>query len=312
VGLRHSPCETYIKYLIIEGHNNATIKMMLQTVDLDYLTDTYTDRLRRDLQDVPSGFNPRSRTHIPSLRYIVQHGVMDLFHTTPDVGRAFDLLESARCKEFVESSFAGGAPVRAIIHELCGRFNYPDITVSALLKYHQFFWNMNLLDTSGVKAIIYMRFSRDSEGSGDVKFAGDALKKQLYSDSRWVAASLPHTPYSAMVSQIAAGFMPANLDLQVLMAQTEMMLQIRLFEEVAARRPEFDRRIMNITIALRNVQELQQSKSKPEDALRNKLEQIKMRVDTNALPLAHSISGGHHTADIAAMPSAKDSNNERK
>lgn len=313
--IRHSPCELYLKYLILDdaGHTNQAIRDLLTALGLDDIGDAYLGRLREHLDSRPEVFQPRDKTHVPSMRFVLEAGVYDLFFPQEDVGVAFDILDSPRAKEFIETTLLSGAPMGPIALHLQKYHHIPKATESAVHKYKFFFWNTDLLDQTEMKAIIRLRYMRDADSDDEEQaLHGRALSKGIYTDPRWIAAGMPQSPLSALLSQIAMGQMPSNVDLAEILKRGEVIANLRMVEELFFRAPGYDLRALNLSSTSRVIKELQESKARPEDDLRAQLELIRLRTDDSVLPHVAAISGGRHTADLIALPASKDPSNEPK
>ena len=306
--IKNSPCDAYIKYLILDdaGHSNATIRGFLEGQSLDYLGDAHLNMLRAELSGVPECFQPRNRRHAASFEYVRAAGVLELFQTTPDMAGTFEILDKPRAKEFIETAIITGAPANAIAEQLHRYYGVPRATPLDVVRYRWFYWNMDLVDSTDLRGIIKLRYARDKESSNaETKLHGKVLSSAMYSDPRWIVANMPRSPISAFLGQVSLGMMPSKIDLEVVLAQTRIMTLLRAHEESFSRMPESDRRLLNLLTSAKILEEFSKQRDRPEENLRKELEAIQLRTDTVKMPYVLTVSGGQHTADLAALPAER-------
>jgi len=308
--IRHSPCERYIRYLLLDNpeRDNAEIRGILEAQGLDCLGDAYLNGLRQQFNALPDGFNPRSRRHCDSFNLVRDAGVLELFQGDPrEMAPMYSILDNARAKEFIEVALIFEAPANAIADQLRRYYYVPDATPAAVERYRWFYWDVRLVDTTELRGIIKLRYLRAKESSNkEIELQGKALSSSLYSDPRWIAANTPRSHFSALLGQISLGMMPANIDISTAMSYSRAMMILRVYEESISRVPDADRRALNWTHSIKMLGELNEQKERPEDSLRAQLEAITLRTDTQKMPYVLAVSNGEHTVDLASVVTEKD------
>src|SRR5690606_33373353 len=104
-----------------------------------------------------------------------------------------------RVREMVEVMMISGAPDSAITFGLQKRLRF-SATVEALELYRHYFWDLQLLDTSSLQALLFLRHERvvDSQDP-EIKGQFNALRKGIHKDPRLAAAKLPATPLAGLL-----------------------------------------------------------------------------------------------------------------
>jgi hypothetical protein len=304
--IRRSPCEFYIKYLIVGGHNNSSIRSLLEAIELDYVSDSYVEGLRDQLHP-PEPFYPRDLRHRASRDFLVREGLYDMFLFDPDVRRAFDILESARAKEFIETMLLVYGPPLAIAQGLSVRYGISGCDIQTVQKYGHYFFNIGLVDSTEIRALLRLRLENVSNSPDPlVKAQYSALLHASYTDARRTAAALPHSPLSALIAQIQMGFAPKDIDIRKIMDMSENMTHLRLAEALMSNSKDFDRKAFNLATTARILQEIRESKIKPEEELRQQLESVSMKTEAGPVMMVHDLTKGRHTVDLAALPASKE------
>lgn len=307
--IRHSPADQYIKGLVLKGYRSGPLVQVLAGLNLDYPGPAYIRRVRKELlSKLPEPFRLRTYAkHRPTRDFLIRQGVYEMFQSPPEMELAFVILEKPRAKEFIETLLIAHAPTHAIAYRLANMHHVRGCSTRVVDLYKKYFFNVDLLDSSEVKAVLQLRIDNllvMQSKSGEEARQGLALKKAYYSDPRKVAADMPHSPFSALVAQLQMGILPDTMDLKKLAETSAMLAQIRLFEAMAATPHEFDKRALNLAQTARILQEIQEAKIRPEEELRNQLEAVKLKTSQTALPLLAELTGGAHTVDLVATPTS--------
>lgn len=287
--MRRSPCEVYIKYLILAEHNytNADIKGILESLELDFVSDMYVTRLRGLFTDRPEQFRPRDRTHATSYKYIAKHGLLSVFHPDEDTTAAFEILDHSKAKSTLEGLFINRMPPFLIAAKL----EKQGVTISpgALLRYRYLFWQTDNIDTIAMKTLLRARYK-------------DLPKSDLYLDPRWVAVMSGQSPISSMITQVAAGIMPYTVDMKELMRRNHHMAALRLGQELEQGGMGYDQRAANLSHTVRALEEFKDKYDRPEENLLNSMNKVQVQQDYRVLPMIRELSGGSHTTELNKDP----------
>ena len=310
--IRRSPAEFYIKALIVKGYQDQAIVDLFNVLTLDYPSKSYIRGVRERLR-LPDPLRlERYNSHRATRNFLIKQRLYPFFDRGEDMQMAFDILEKPRAKEFTETMLISDAPHLAIAHRLSGMYKMRGCGEKAIGYYKRYFFNTDLVDCTELRALLYLRMEHIA-GDDPQETAQQyvAMKKAAWADPRRVAASLPHTPYSALIAQIQMGFLPNSIDLKKVAESSEMLAHLRLNEALAASPLEFDKRALNLAQTARLLQELREAKTRPEDELRTQLQAIQLKTAPTALPLLNDLTDGRHTVDLVSEPVAGEQNEPR-
>ena len=244
--LRRSPCEVYIKYLLLseERYTNEQIIDMLVDANLDYLNQNYLNKLRQKLIP-PEPFRPRDPRHTPSQKFLLREGLFSLFDRQEEKinAFAFSILDRPRAKEFVEALLISGTPPAAIAKRLF-TMGVPRCPTAAVERYRYLFWNLSLIDSVDVKHLLHLRSQQVPSGlRGEERDAFlAAAKKASYHDPRMMAAQLPQSPAAALLVQAKMGLPVGKGDLKFFLESIFAQATGRLYVMLSGELPEAEMR----------------------------------------------------------------------
>lgn len=300
--IRRSPAELYIKYLLLHPgkYTNEQVMEIMRFAQLDSLGEWYLERLRASLHP-PAPFHPFDASHGPTNKFLLQVGLKGLFQPDREGKRAFSILEKPRAKEFIESMIAVNAPHHAIADALCKQYRI-ECTQDTVDRYRAFFWNVDLLDSTELRAIIQLRVdSLENDSNPEVKKQHAAVKRAFYKDARKIAADMPFSPMSALSAQMRMGIAPSKIDLAKVLDQSMNITAIRMFEAVINNDRGDSTRALDFAGVLEKISKTLEVVVKPDEDLRKELSAIAMRTDDAKVPTIHQLSNGRHTAEVAKM-----------
>lgn len=288
--MRRSPCEVYIKYLILAEHNynNASIEGIIRSLDLDFVSNMYVDQLRGLFMDRPQQFRPRDRTHVDSYKYVARHGLLSLFHMDADTVASFELLDHGRAKTMIETLFLNRMPPYLIAARVEKSFGIT-VTPSVIMRYRYLFWQTDNIDTIGMKTLLRARYK-------------DLPKSDLYMDPRWVALMMGQSPISSMITQLAAGIIPVSVNIKEVMRRNHELAALRLGQELEQGTMGYDARATNLSNAFRILEEFKEKYDRPEENLLKSMDKIQVQQDYRALPMVRDLTGGEHTTELNKDP----------
>lgn len=303
--IRRSPCEYYTKFLILQPakYTDPQIKELLLDAQLDYISSAYMKKLREQCQP-PEPFFPANRNHRKSRNFLMAEGVEDLFDNTRDVQAAKQILKTPRAKELVEAMTLTHVPARAISIAL-SRQRQSMFTDGAVLAYQRYFWNVELLDSTEMRALLIFRATA-AEGSQDPEIQAQAasFKRASYTDPRRVAAQMSHSPLGARLAQMRMGFMPNTDELAKIVEQVRLTALARALEMSTYGGPDDSKRALDYALTAEKMGNVLEQIVRPDEELRNQLSAIALRTNApNKAPSLKQLSGGNHTVDV--LPGAK-------
>lgn len=144
--MRH-PAEFYIKHLIVKlGYpvDNAPILHAIEQAGFLSPDPNYLGFLRQELEPVPLMFDPANKLHRPSMQYLRQQGIYELFWPTSAVTDAFDILTDPEKRIVVEQVLLARLDLKHSAQRLNKKHGW-FLTEESLGAFRQFFWNVKLL-----------------------------------------------------------------------------------------------------------------------------------------------------------------------
>jgi len=300
--IRRSPAERYIKYLIVhpKKYTNKQIEEILKFAQLDFLGGWYVEKLRSKLHP-PNPFRPFDSRHDPSQTWLLVNGLSWIFKPDKHGKRAFDILESPRVKEYVESNIISNAPHVAIAHALTKYYRFPCET-AVIDRYRDFFWNVDLVDSTELRALLALRIDKlESDLNPEVQAQHKSMKTAFWKDARKTASEMPFSPVGAFLSQLRMGIMPAHIDSKKLIEMCTGLSLGRAIEAMINNGPGDAKRSLDYAAVFEKMVNVGKEMTDPEDQMREQLASVAMRTDDTPLPSIHTLSLGQHTAEVAKM-----------
>lgn len=297
-----SPAEFYIKYLIVRTENPSfdVIGKVLDELDLDIIGKEYFTRLaERCVRPVP--FRPKDKLHTRSRSFILREGIHDIFHPDVSMKMALRMLETPRAKEFIEAMILTHAPHLAVADAIVRGYGIA-CTAKAVEHYKHYFWNVDLLDATQMRALLNYRQevvgSEEESASKENKAMHRAAKRASWLDPRRIAADLPFSPMTALMSQMRMGTMPGKMELANILNTGLAFSLFRSTEAAMYGSKDDSYKAMNFSIAAKNMSDILEKVVKPDENLHEDLRKIALRNDERPVPSIFELSEGRHTVDL--------------
>lgn len=296
--IRRSPAEVYLKYMLLhpKGFSKRDILEACEYAQLDALGESYLERLRKNLKPPPE-FYPFDEFHWPSQRFLLEEGLQPIFLPDKRGRKAFEILRKPRAKEFIEAMALLNAPLPSVAR-IVTREKGVDCTAEDLTVYQSFFWDLSVVDSTEVRALIKLRVSHTQFSGEDIAAQQAALAGAYWGDARKVAADLPSSPWSALVTQMRMGLMPAQVDLGLAAQSAVHVLMAKIMEAACGSGSRDAERVVAYTAALRSMREVQATLSSPEAELRKQMAALSVRTDDGKIPSITEITQGNHTTQM--------------
>lgn len=294
--IRRSPCELYLKYLLVhpDRYNNDQVRKICRLQQLDVVGEDYLDRLRTKLVK-PIPFYPLDEYHERSRRFLLKHRILRLFYPDESMKLATELLEQARAKELIESFILSKAEPLWIASAL-GKQGY-DATPSSIEYYKRFYFNIDLVDRTEALALLRLRVvgePGDPEQSGEFS----AMYKSMGGDPRIAAAEAPIPAMAMLMNTLRMGFMPNNADLSKMAAVGRAGAVLQGTNAVMRGGYKDHERARDFALTAKAFHELIESVGSPEEDLQQQLTSLMLQTDTKPPPSIHELTDGHHTTEL--------------
>lgn len=302
--IKHSPAENYLKYLVAHPacYDDLHIQSVAQELSLDLLGDWYMQWLRQRVKP-PSPFYPEVSGHVPSERFMLREQITSAFVPDEAMERALRILCRPRIREVVETMMLSGAPNSAIVSAIGKRHQFRCDEL-AIKRYRHYFWNIELLDSVQMRALLDMRHSKVLDSlSKDVKNQYGSLHRMRHTDPRVVAAKLPHSPVAGLIAQMNAGVMPKRMDVAHIIDVAYTQALAKVAQHTTPTGGPQDAQLSNMyAMTADTMKRLKDAVGNPEDQLREDLHRIKVATTPSSVPTIRQLSSGQHTTDLQPEP----------
>lgn len=296
--IRRSPCELYIKYLLVhpDGYTDDSVLDIVRGQQLDYLGHEYLKRLRARLR-IPVPFYPNNKLHSPSKKLLVRHKILGFFHPDEDSITAHHLLQKPRAKELIETMVIAGESHGVIAHRL--RSIGSTVKVRAVKRYCGFYWNVELVDSTELRALLRMRVEhpryRDDgmEPLPEQRLQMFAMNKVQYQDPRRMMVDMPVIPMAGLMNQMRMGLMPSQVELARLANVTRVAATVRAFESTMAGGPMGAVQARDYALVAKTMSEMILEIGSPDIELQKELQQLALVTDESTLPYIGELEGTH-------------------
>jgi hypothetical protein len=143
--MRH-PAEYFIKFILLQDRQFTDAQVLKTIKDWGFLEpeDSYFGFLRQELRDTPPNFDPRNRLHRPSMQYLREKKVYEMFVRGSAIEEAFDTLSDPTKRMVVEQIILARLDLKAAAHKVNAKYNW-HLTENGLEMFRHYFWNIKLL-----------------------------------------------------------------------------------------------------------------------------------------------------------------------
>ena len=171
--MRH-PAENYIRFLIVRGRAQpaaaGTVLPATQDITNDEILRNldscgllppepgYLDSLKANIPAPPAGFDPANRLHRPSVQYLREQKVYEMFFRTPAVDEAWEILSSTSLRQMVEYILLNRACSKSLLQKV-NKKHSSHLTEEGVERYGHYFWNVDLLTFDQWGKYLYQKSS---------------------------------------------------------------------------------------------------------------------------------------------------------
>ena len=183
------PAHYYIKTLILQdpGITDQQLKTIVGEAGYISPTDDCLINTRQELSPQPANLDTSDKLHRPSMKYLRDQEIYDLFFPTPAVKEAFEILSDPHKRQAIEQVLLNPElrnDVKTVI-KILNKKNKWLITEDGVLSFYHFFWNTKLLTIDQwskylyEKTTLYDRYMGLIKGSPQLAFFHLRLDQSL-------------------------------------------------------------------------------------------------------------------------------------
>ena len=292
--IRRSPCEAYLKYLIVhpDQYDDDAIRALVKMQQLDYLGKTYTGNLRT-ICVPPTPFFPEDRLHDRSQTFLRRERLEAIFHPNDAMLGANAILENIRAKELVETMLMGSSHPQWICTGL--RRLGLDVIPEAIGKFKHYYFNVDLVDSSELKALMAVRLVSPDGGDVDELRLGTAHSAVIKSDARRNTAMSASPITTNIMNMLRMGLMPSTMDIARLADATRAAALGGGLDMAIRGLPAQGR---DYALMAKMMTEILESVGDPSGDLQEGLARLAIETDDTEIPHINQLSDGSHTLDI--------------
>lgn len=297
--IRRSPCETYLKYLLShpDGYTDDDIRKLTKMQQLDYTGKPYLQRLRLTCAP-PTPFFPEDRKHQKSQRYIRRERIETLYFPDDDTRAANVILERPRAKELVESLLLTSTHpgwISALLHKRFSMYVEP----SAIARYKSYYFNIDLVDSTEMKALLKARAVSDPSQDADEQVLAVAISDANKSDPRSLSANMASSPLAGMLNVIRAGYLPSNVEVGKLAGAARNVALVGVLESSMRGSSAQGR---DFALVAKMMTEIIEQAGDAQNTLDRELHRLMLETESGKVPHINDLSGGEHTLDLQPLP----------
>jgi hypothetical protein len=295
--IRSSPCDFYLKYLIThpDNYTDAGIRGLVKLQRLDFLGYTHLERLRKHCAP-PAPFYPDDPDHAPSARFLTKERIYSLYHYKgdDDVVKAIELLDHPRGKEMTEQMLVAGADpgwICVMLRRVHFHANPRTIEV-----YKHFYFNIDLVDATELRAIMMMRANLDQEsGDADHTAFRAAYERSAKADINSLTGVSSLAPFARVLNMMRLGIMPSSVQISRIATIARLAATVRSAENSLLGHAE---RARDFALTAKIMNELMESVGDVSGDLQRSLMGMTLDTDTAAVPSIEQLTQGNHTVDM--------------
>lgn len=146
VNLNKHPAEHYVRYLILRdpGATDAVLQKVLDDWGFLQPSATFWGFMRGKLSERPPAFDPTNRLHQPSMKYLRDMKVYDLFYPTEAVQEAWNILMDPNQRFLAEQTLMSRLDLKSTAQKLNKKHGL-FLTAEGLHTFGHYFWNVKLM-----------------------------------------------------------------------------------------------------------------------------------------------------------------------
>jgi hypothetical protein len=307
--IKHSPSENYLKYLLAHPacYDDPYIKDVAREMGLDVLGDWYLQWLRQRVRP-PTPFYPEEN-HKASIAFMLREQLTYAFLPDVAMNQAMRILQRPRARETLETMVLSGAGDESVALAISRRHKMP-CTPQASARYRHYFWNVEMLDSTQMRALLDFRNSDVLEHPNkEVKNQYASLNRMRHTDPRVIAARLPQSPVTNLIAQMSAGVVPKRMDISEVLDTAYANCALRIAQHTGNSSPNDALMASQYANTAEAVGRMKAVLGNPEDKLRDDLNRISVATTAHKVPTIHQLSEGKHTTSLQPEPKEEEKEN---
>jgi len=307
--IKHSPAENYFKYLIAHPacYDDPYIKDVAREMGLDILGDWYLQWLRMRVRP-PTPFYPEEN-HKASISFMLREKLTYAFLPDEAMNQAMRILQRPRARETLETMVLSGAGDEPAALAISRKHKIPCGSL-AVVRYRHYFWNVELLDSTQMRALLDFRNADVLEHPNkEVKNQFASLNRMRHADPRVIAARLPQSPVTNLIAQMSAGVMPKRMDISAVLDTAWTQCVARIAQHTGNGSPNDALMASQYANTAEAISRMKAALGNPEEKLRDDLNRISVATTAHVVPTIHQLSDGRHTASLQPDPKEEEKDN---
>jgi hypothetical protein len=290
----------WVAALVLEGHPNDLIRQVLESEDLPAPEGAELDAVRRTLRP-PKGFKPRSRAHAPSTRFLEELGLTAVFRNAPEWSQARTILENPRLRELTEAGLVVGVPLKAVSSIIRSHLGL-DVPAASVALFAAIFFDTTGVVRSQLRVLVRSRVQLAVRRTLKQDEDDTTVARDVTSDARVLAASLPASPLAWSSVLMSLGYSPGKLELAKVVDKMIELSAIRAGSALLRGEDGDARRADTYAAILQKMRQVRETVVTPDAELREKLTALKLVHDPQRMMSASDLLGRGDSMTVDLTP----------
>lgn len=259
---------------------------------LDFIGLPYLERLRTVCVP-PTPFFPDDRMHRRSMRFLRKEMLYTMFHPDDVMQEAAGILDHTKAKETVESMLISQSHPAWICTVL--RRHGLDVSEAAISRYKHYYFNVDLVDSSELKALMIARLHHTDGNDADQSRISSAMTIVEKSDARRSLAMATSPMTANIMNTLRLGLLPTSLDVSRLAEATRVAALSGALDVSLRGLPAQGR---DYAFIAKMMTEILESVGDPAGDLQEGLAKLAIETEKEEVPHIKQLTEGSHTLDL--------------
>jgi hypothetical protein len=290
----------WLQALVLQDHPNALVRRLLENDDLPAPTDDELDSLRVSLAR-PKNFDPRSRSHKPSLALVRELELEPIFRDVSEWREAVAVLRHPRERELVEAGLIIGVPTTALAATVCSQL-HGNVSAGGILLYSRMLFDTSCVVRAQLKVLVQARVRLAVERAVTSEQDEVSARRAVLADARTVAVSLPASPLAWSAVLLSLGISPSRVELSQVVDRMAELAAVRAGSSMLRGEDGDERRAETYANIVEKMRQVRESISTPDDDLQKKLAHFTIVTDTKPIVTAAQLLAQGDGVTVDMMP----------